>query len=91
MLMLMLLSRAAPASWPAALIGCWLLPVRLVVVLTGLAVAGTVAAAVHANHDEERALLITALADASRPHADRLQRQVQPATSARLGSLRAGR
>lgn len=84
-ILLAILSRSAPLSWAAAVAGVWLLP-RLVIVLTGLAVAGTLAGAVKATDDEMKARLVRLLADATRPApAQQEDRQ------ARLGCLRVAR
>jgi hypothetical protein len=68
-----LLSRLSPAAWAAAVAGVWLLPVRAVIVVTGIAVAGTLTAAVSAADAGSRGLLIAALAEATRHAAPRIR------------------
>lgn len=72
------ITRAAPLAWGAAVAGIWLLPGRAVVVITGVAVAGTLTAAVRATRDDCQALLVRALADVSREAAPRLQPHLLP-------------
>jgi len=55
-----LLRTATAIAWAAAIAGIWLLPVRVVIVATGAAVAGTV---VVKDKDADKRFLIHAVAD----------------------------
>lgn len=90
----MIISRLAPLTWVAAIGGIWLLPLRAVVVLTGVSVAGSTVRAAAATNDQMIAMLGRALADASRRDAHLLEphlRQAESRQQARLGSPPAAR
>lgn len=68
------LRKAAPVTWLAALgAAWWVVPVAFVVVLTGMAAAGTLTGAIAAADEHSRVLLIRELARASREAATSLQ------------------
>jgi hypothetical protein len=50
---LRILSRVSPLAWAGAVAGIWFLPVQAVVVLTGVAVAGTSGLSVRRTQEQD--------------------------------------
>ena len=66
-----MLSRVTPLTWALAVAGIWFMPLRALVVVTGVSVAGTTARAARASGDHDLAMLVHAVAELSRDEEHR--------------------